>query len=423
MSKWETVLISNLGITITGKTPSSNSPEDFGEDFMFVTPSDNLDNKIINNTERYLSKAGANKLLSKILPPNSILVSCIGSAMGKVTMNKTSCLTNQQINSIKVNLDLYDPNYIYYLLKNNYAVLRNAACGSTAVPLLNKTDFDLIPISVYSDFSTQQKIASILSALDDKIELNNKINAELEAMAKTMYDYWFVQFDFPDKKGKPYKSSGGKMVYNEELKREVPEGWEVKNLDTLASVVKGDLITEKTATPGNVKVVAGGIGFSYTNNNYNRTCNVITVSGSGANAGFVNYWREDIFASDCTTVKAENNAITFIIFQHLKDIQQLIYSQAKGSAQPHVYPSDIKSIKYFDIPKNILNKVEEMFNGINEKIGINIKQYQQLSSLRDWLLPMLMNGQVSVGNAYAYVQEALGMVAEGEVGYEVKKKM
>ena len=205
-----------------------------------------------------------------------------------------------------------------------------------------------------------------------------------------------MQFDFPNKNDKPYKSSGGKMAYNEILKREIPEGWEVKNLGSLASISKGELITEKIAIRGDIKVVAGGVTFSYTHNNHNRTANVITVSGSGANAGFVNYWREDIFASDCTTVKSEKDAMTFIIYQHLIQIQQLIYKQAKGSAQPHVYPSDIKSIYYFDIPNQILSRVENFFNGINNKIGVNLKQNQELSNLRDWLLPMLMNGQVKI---------------------------
>jgi type I restriction enzyme S subunit len=236
MSELIQINILEFGQTITGKTPSSNSPQDFGDEFMFITPSDSFDNKTIYKTNRYLSKEGLNKLKNKVLPPKSVLVSCIGSAMGKITMNNTLSITNQQINSIIIN-PYYDSDYVYYVLKNNYKLLRNASSGSTALPMLNKTDFDNLKIVVHKEKNTQQKIAKVLSDLDAKIELNNKINTELEAMAKLIYNYWFVQFDFPNEEGKPYKSSGGKMVWNEELKREIPEGWEVKELVDLCDKI------------------------------------------------------------------------------------------------------------------------------------------------------------------------------------------
>src|SRR5690606_257649 len=134
---------------------------------------------------------------------------------------------------VRLALNQVDVDYIYYYFSqrkiNEYI---NKLSSQSSQPnlnldLLGNLEFDKKPLS------TQQKIAAVLSALDDKIELNNKINGELEAIAKTLYDYWFVQFDFPNQEGKPYKSSGGKMVYNPILKREIPEGWEVKNLEEL----------------------------------------------------------------------------------------------------------------------------------------------------------------------------------------------
>ena len=110
------------------------------------------------------------------------------------------------------------PKYVFYLLKT--LSLNNMGSGS-GVPTMNRNHLHPLKVSAYLDFTDQKKIAAVLSALDAKIELNNRINAELEKMAKTIYDYWFVQFDFPDANGKPYKSSGGKMVWNEELKREI----------------------------------------------------------------------------------------------------------------------------------------------------------------------------------------------------------
>src|SRR5690606_31656036 len=105
-------------------------------------------------------------------------------------------------------------------------MMLNISVGAT-MPSLNTKLMDDIPLTL-PNLLIQEKVASVLSALDDKIELNNRINAELEQMSKTLYDYWFVQFDFPNETGKPYKSSGGKMVYNQVLKREIPEGWEVQ---------------------------------------------------------------------------------------------------------------------------------------------------------------------------------------------------
>jgi type I restriction enzyme S subunit len=227
--------------------------------------------------------------------------------------------------------------YIYYLL--NLRDFRPYVTGS-AQPKLTQDNLSKMELLIHEPCE-QQKIASVLSALDSKIELNNRINTELEAMAKTLYDYWFVQFDFPDKNGKPYKTSGGKMVWNEELKREIPEGWEIDSIDSYAEVKKGELITAKDAKEGSIKVIAAGIDFSYLHSTPNRLKNTITISGSGANAGFINFWREPIFASDCITVRGKSDSETLILLQYLNFIQPHILNQATGSAQPHVYPSDI----------------------------------------------------------------------------------
>jgi type I restriction enzyme S subunit len=259
----------------------------------------------------------------------------------------------------------------------------------------------------------QEKIARIFYNIDSKIELNNRINAELESMAKTIYDYWFVQFDFPhefktvktDKNGrrtefvevKPYKSSGGTMVWNEELKREIPEGWEVKELGSYATIKKGVLITEKTAdVNGKIKVVSAGIDYSYFHSEANYPENTITISASGASAGYINFWREPIFACDCTTVRGKNTADTLQILGFLKIRQEFIYKQARGSAQPHVYPKDIEGLSYPIPPTSLVEKYGELVVSGNQQIAINFKQNQLLVSLRDWLLPMLMNGQITI---------------------------
>ena len=268
--------------------------------------------------------------------------------------------------------------------------------GQSAQPGLSVNTLSKIELKL-PDKETQDSIFSLLFSLDKKIALNKQINARLEEMAKTLYDYWFVQFDFPDANGKPYKSSGGEMVFDETLKREIPKGWEVKNLGDWAEIRKGTLITEKTAnTNGDIKVISAGVDFSYYHDVANRPKNTITISASGANAGFVNFWREPIFACDCTTITNRVIGSTLYILNFLKIVQDFIYQQARGSAQPHVYPKDIEGLKIIVPPDLLLKRFSEFVENWNLKIANNEKQNHQLTQLRDFLLPMLMNGQVSV---------------------------
>lgn len=261
---------------------------------------------------------------------------------------------------------------------------------------LNEDIFSYLDL-VLPDYDEQVKIGDFLYLLNQKIELNNRINAELEAMAKTLYNYWFVQFDFPDKNGRPYKSSGGKMVYNENLKGQIPDGWEDKKLCQFARVKKGTLITEKTADiDGDIKVVSAGVDYSYFHSKANYPSNTITVSASGANAGFVNFWREPIFACDCTAVRGKSDAETLIALEFLRRHQKYLYQQARGSAQPHVYPKDIEALKICVPPKKLIELFEKHIISGNQKLECNLNENKCLTKLRDWLLPMLMNGQVKI---------------------------
>ena len=326
---------------------------------------------------------------------DSVILIAGNNAQGNFHINRfTGKFNAYQRTYILTEKEGFDLDYIYYALKLELKRLKEKSQGS-------QTKFLTMPILTNimlgnRSLIEQQKIASVLSSLDKKIELNNKINKELEAMAKTLYDYWFVQFDFPDENGKPYKSSGGKMEYKDELKREIPQGWDVKELGEYAEIKRGNLITEKDAGVGDIKVVAAGLDYSYLHSKSNRKKNTITVSGSGANAGHINFWREPIFASDCTTVRGHNDVTTIMIWQYLTLHQEHLYSQAKGSAQPHVYPNDIKNLYFPIVPNSLVKNFEKIVLPINKKIASNQQENNELIKLRDWLLPMLMNGQVKV---------------------------
>ena len=350
--------------------------------------------------------------ISKIDPP-CITIGRSGS-VGKLFFYNEAIWphnTSLYIKSFKNN----NEKYIFYLLKT---VDFERLCDSSVVPSLNRNFVYPIKVPFYDNIADQQKIAAVLSSLDDKIALNNRINAKLEQMAKRLYDYWFVQFDFPvschselvseshseemlnqvqhDERIKPYKSSGGKMEYHEELKREIPAGWEVKKLGEIALVKRGTTITEKDTTKGNVKVVAGGLDFSYYHNQSNRKANCITVSGSGENAGFVNFWREPIFASDCSTVQCENDIDTMLCYFALKMQEKRFYRISHKSAQPHIYPKDVAEIPIVVPNEAVKSKISDFFLKSNWKIALIEKETQKLTALRDRLLPLLMNGQVEV---------------------------
>ncbi|MBF1196762.1 MAG: restriction endonuclease subunit S [Fusobacterium periodonticum] len=405
MSEWKEVSLSELGKTITGKTPSSQYPEDFGDEVPFITPSDSFEKKYISRSERYLSRLGSDRLKDKIISSDSIMVTCIGSAMGKVAKNSLPSVTNQQINSIIVN-ENFDSDYIYYLFKNNYAVFRNAASGSTAIPILNKTDFDNLRFKVELDLNQQRKMVSILSKIDDKIEINNQINQELEAMAKTLYNYWFVQFDFPDQNGKPYKSSGGKMVYHPELKREIPEGWGVENLFDIADVQYGYPFSTDyfNGTGEGVPVIRirDILGNDITNYSTEEVEDKYKINVGdvliGMDGNFhMNYWiKEDCYLNQ-RVVKVNSDKLPNMVLKY--QIEPFIRLREKSVSRTtvgHLSDKDLKAINVI-LPKDkYLSSIFEKFESILENIIINQQQNQELTQLRDWLLPMLMNGQVKV---------------------------
>ena len=391
MSEWKEVSLSELGKTITGKTPSSQYPEDFGDEVPFITPSDSFEKKYISRSERYLSRLGSDRLKDKIISSDSIMVTCIGSAMGKVAKNSLPSVTNQQINSIIVN-ENFDSDYIYYLFKNNYAVFRNAASGSTAIPILNKTDFDNLRFKVELDLKRQRKMVSILSKIDDKIEINNQINQELEAMAKTLYDYWFVQFDFPDQNGNPYKSSGGKMVYHPELKREIPEGWGVARLDQL------QIATGKR--DANFGTENGKYNFWTTANSpikadeFSFEGKAILIAGNGnfyvnfTDGKFEAYQRTYVIQSE------DENMLIFMYMACLQSVEKL-RKGSNGSIIKYITIGDVNNIAS-PYNKKVVDDFVKIYSPLINLISKNKRQNQELTQLRDWLLPMLMNGQVKV---------------------------
>jgi len=302
--------------------------------------------------------------------------------------------------------------YLFAALRSNYVqkTIANFHVG-LVIPHFKKGDLKnlLIP---RSEPETESFIGDFYYKLSNKIELNNKINAEIEAMAKLIYDYWFVQFDFPDENGKPYKSSGGKMVYNEELKREIPEGWEMKRIDEL-------LNTDLGGTPSTKVKEYWGEEFPWLNSGEIANFPIIDSELKVTESGIINsattlmpkgtcvlsitrHLRPSILGVDsCANqsvvglFESELMRASYIYPYLVNEIPRLM-SLRTGAQQPHInkgiVDESLMLVPEEDILENYYSSIDSMY----EKIINNAFQNKELAELRDWLLPMLMNGQVTV---------------------------
>lgn len=227
--------INKIGKVVTGKTPSTSISEYYDGDIMFITPTELHSDYVVTKSEKTISQKGFDSIRSNTISGTSVMVGCIGWDMGNVAVCKETCATNQQINSVTDIAPEYNPMYLYYWLKTKKEYLFSIA-SVTRTPILSKSTFEEVLVPVPSK-KVQDAVSNVLTSIDKKIASNSHINDNLQQMAKTIYDYWFTQFDFPNEDGKPYRSSGGQMVWNDELKREIPVGW------SSASIVKNSLST------------------------------------------------------------------------------------------------------------------------------------------------------------------------------------
>jgi len=283
---------------------------------------------------------------------------------------------------------------------------------------LNEEIFSYLDL-LLPDYDKQVKAGDLLFLLSQKIDCNNRINAELEAMARALYDYWFVQFDFPDVNGKPYKSSGGKMVYNASLKREIPMGWQAKCFAELGSFKNGinydpSVGGSSTAQIVNVRNVSATSIFIKENDldvlnldqadidKYLVTSDSILIARSGipgATRMMAHCPPNTIYCGFIISFKVSNPDDKFFIFYRLKQIEHSLLSQSSGSILKNVSQGTLKDI-CIAMPPESERSVIEMFNAklspILGKLNFNHQENQRLTELRDWLLPLLMNGQVTV---------------------------
>lgn len=373
---------------------------------------------IANAPSRAQRKVKKNTIIFSTVRPNQ-------NHFGILRNPQTNLIVSSGFTTLDIrNPEEFDAEYVYLKLTQPYVVnhLQTLAQNSvSAYPSINPDDIGNLSF-IFPPLHIQQKIAAVLSSLDDKIALNNRINAKLEQMAKRLYDYWFVQFDFPNADGKPYKSNGGKMVWNEELKREIPEGWEVTPLKECINHINTGLNPRDNFVlgNGNIKYItvknlteSGMIDFS--------NCDLIDEE-----ARSMVHNRSDIkigdilFASICPLGRCylineepkdwDINESVFTIRPNYKNMSsQFLYNILRDEyyvrkMTQKATGSIFKGIRVDDLGKmEIVLPSKEIIDSFTAKITPLLNQQaklqqesMKLSEMRDKLLPLLMNGQVEV---------------------------
>ena len=412
--EWKFIKLGEIGTIITGKTPSTKNEDNFGNKYPFITPRDmDGQKRIVDFTERYLSQQGLESVSKQVLDGISICVSCIGSDMGKVILARTKCVTNQQINSITSIKEDYDPFFIYYSLKPLKEYFHKIAGGST-MPIINKSKFSQIEILV-PPLKEQKAIAHILSTLDEKIEINKKINKTLEDIAQAIFKHWFVDFEFPNEDGEPYKSSGGEMVESE--LGMIPKGWKVLEMGSIINVKDGTHDSPKPVVDGyplitSKHLMVNKIDFKSANkisetdyNEVNKRSKVhrydilISMIGTVGNLYLVQNEEIKFAIKNIGLFKTSERLDLYeYIYCYLNtpQIKHYITGRMAGSTQEYISLGELRKIPVL-IPKGrLVNYFKKIVNPIFNKIYILSTEIEKLTDIRDTLLPKLMSGEIRV---------------------------
>lgn len=407
-----------------GSTPSTSDNSNYDGEIIWATPKDLSDqnSKYFSQGARNITQKGFDSCSTQMIPANNILMSS-RAPIGLFAINTVACCTNQGFKNIVLDKSISDVDYMYYYLKYHVKEIESLGSGTTFKEI-SKTSFEKYEISIPS-LSVQKKISSVLSNIDRKISVNRQINRNLEELAKQIYDYWFVQFDFPNEEGKPYKSSGGKMVWNDVLKREIPDGWEVKKISSqIKENIGGDWGKEKPEGNYQLKVSccrgADIVSMTDLPTRYILNANssklleegdmVVEISGGSptqATGRCVLISKEILSAFDnklicsnfCQALSiADKDYISYFyhMWKMFYDSDVFFNYEGKTSGIKNFQYDTFVTEKWYFPPKDLAIKFGEIVSkNYKKKCELELEN-KRLAALRDELLPMLMNGQVSV---------------------------
>lgn len=376
---WVQVRVGELGKIVTGKTPKTSILENYGGKIPFLTPSDNMLTKYVTATKKSLTDKGVTEVKNCLLPENSVCVSCIGSDLGKVVITTEPTVTNQQINSIIVDQEKFDVSFIYYAMLILGKQLNYLSKTSTAVPIVNKTAF-----SSYSIFCPelwqQKEIAAILSSLDDKIELNNKINENLEQQAQNLYKYYF-----------PYSVDDG-----------LPDGWRVGTVGEIIEIHDSKRIplsgAERSKMEKRIYPYYGAASLMDFVDDYIFDGKYLLLGEDGTvvdDAGYPilqyvwgQFWVNN-HAHILTGKLGFNVESLYMLFK-----QTPVKSIVTGAVQPKISQANLRSIQVVIPPEKLLIEYNYKIESLFALIRTNEETNKSLTALRDTLLPKLMSGEI-----------------------------
>lgn len=375
--------ISEIGEVIGGGTPSTEIPDYWDGAIPWISPKDltGHNSTYIARGEKNITDKGLNKSGTKLLPQNTVLFTS-RAPIGYVALAANPICTNQGFKNIICDESKVIPLFLYYYLKANLDYIKLFGTGAT-FPEISGSSMKKIKINIFSDTNYQRRIASILSAYDNLIENNNKRIRLLEQMAENLYKEWFVRFRFP----------GHEKV---EMENGLPKGWCRLPLKTICEFIRGKNITSSEMIPGNIPVISAGVTPSGTHNTSNVQGVSITISSSGANAGFISIHYEDIWAADCSYISEKTTKNIYYVYELLNNIRDVIDNLQRGAAQPHVYPKDINRIMVVLPDEKLRKEADERFERMHKLVAKFLKQNDYLTRQRDLLLPRLMSGKLEV---------------------------
>lgn len=377
----------------------------------------------IQEPQEFIAPEFYNEHMRRGIPKKGDVVITTEAPLGEVAQIKTNekLAFAQRVIILQADEKILNKTYLLYALK--YKPFKDRILGKasgTTVFGIRASELKEVELEVPS-LETQDRIAALLGAIDDKIALNKKINAKLETMAKTLYDYWFVQFDFPDENGKPYKTNGGKMIYISELGRDIPAGWEVDTLKGKIFITRGISYSTETLSAGTEGMPMINLASVDRKRNYIPSglkffiddvpnekklqakdmliaCTDLTrqaeIIGSPI---LVMNDREYTFSMDLaklTVIDEKLNELYLYMTLRTNFYHQYIIGFASGTTVLHLNTSGIEWYKMLIPPMTLQKKFAEVMNNIYLHTCKNICESQRLAELRDWMLPMLMNGQI-----------------------------
>ena len=394
MEQWKEYRLGEIGKIITGKTPRTAIKGNYGGTIPFLTPSDDMACKFVSHTNKTLTPLGLAEVKNCLLPENSICVSCIGSDLGKVVKTQEPSVTNQQINSI-IPYKAFDADFVYYLMCIVGKDLNFISKTSTAVPIVNKSTFSNYKVRI-PQIGVQKAIGNILSSLDDKIELNRKINSNLEEQAKALFKSWFIDFE-------PFK--GGKFV-DSELGM-IPEGWKVGTLSEVADITMGASPNGKSYNKnGDGAVFYQGraeFGFRFPHRSlftsepkkFAETNS--TLLSVRAPVGDINMANEKCcIGRGLASIKSRKGYNSFIFYLLASQKAKFNCYNSEGTVFGCINKQDLENFKVVIPNQMVINKFQEIVCPIDELIKAHEYEAHRVSLLRDTLLPKLMSGEIDV---------------------------